>query len=1238
MGKVLFRLFSHMCLIAFLSLGCGTPLVTSPKAVKGFLDLSGWNFNEKTISIDGDWEFYWSRTLSESNSNLLPLPDGYSTVPSSWRGFAKRDGQVLGGQGFATYRAVVRFPDNSPPLSLHALDESSSYRMFVNRELVAENGKFSKVAKEQVPSYTPKILDLPRVSGDTEILMEISNYHYAKGGFWESIEIGEKQNLYKKVIKTYQITSFIAGSIFLWGIYHLGLFWMRRKDQSALFLSLFCFFLVLRILTTGERLITDMFPGIDMGLLIRLEYTTFYIGTGVYAYFFRVTFPQTMSHRSIVLIIGSIVPFVLTLFLPVYMFSDKVIYFQVLVILICIITLWAITKAFFMKINGTGLSILGFLFVFATLVNDILYNNNVINTMSLTPFGFLGFTIFQGYILSYNYTKAYNSTERLNIELQTLKEGLEDLVFERTKELRESQERIQQFNEFAKALNSNLELETILKKVNDFFTKHIKTDSVVIFLTDPSKELIYYYKSILPNDFSALGSQRLRFLRFPMSQQSGFIYSVYKRIKPFRFSRIKKGNLTPSNLELAEIMEDRAGVIYPLKAKGEVIALMLLFSSKKKNYVTKKDLSVIQSASETVATAILNAMLLDNINKERNLAEVAKIEMETARNEVLLLNEFTKKINSESQLDKIIDEMFKYINKTFYIDGAIIQLLDDSTKQLYTIRTSEPPNATAEQIEFSNKIRIPLNNKGGIIYKTYLRKKPFYMANFSESKLTKMEDEILSKLNLRSFLILPILVQNEVIAMAYFTSYDHSLQLNKLDINRIAGFCDQIAGAILSSLLLRRTENEKKKVELARNEIHRLNEFSKKVNSMTDLESILAGIFQYIREYYKISDSVLYSIDEESQVLKYLNHSGFIDLADSDVKFFKDLMIPLSDKSSFIVKCFNRKRSLYSKKIREAVPSSLDKEIIKRAKLSSLIIVPLISNDKVVAMALFGVKTGGPTFNPEEIEGIFGVCEQIAGALNNHFLLQTIAEEKKKSDSLLLNILPSNVAEELQKKGKVNPVEFENVTMLMTGFPGFSGIASLLSPEELIEGLDLYFSKFDEICKRRNLEKLKMTSDMYVAAGGLPIGNFTHTVDACLAAIEIRDEFFSIKSQNTKIAFQPSSITIAIHSGPVVAGVIGKSKFSYDVWGKTVNQAQAIRRGGNQFPINMSKETGEKVNRLFVLDNERNIQNYEGESLSIIELKRLKPNLSLDDGGAIPNGEFDKLYIQQKRGAKILIK
>ena len=194
-----------------------------------------------------------------------------------------------------------------------------------------------------------------------------------------------------------------------------------------------------------------------------------------------------------------------------------------------------------------------------------------------------------------------------------------------------------------------------------------------------------------------------------------------------------------------------------------------------------------------------------------------------------------------------------------------------------------------------------------------------------------------------------------------------------------------------------------------------------------------------------------------------------------------------------------------------------------------------------------------------------------------------IEKEKHRSDNLLLNILPEETAHELKENGKVLAKKFESVTVLFTDFKGFTQYAENLSPEKLVESVDFYFSKFDEIMGKYDLEKIKTVGDAYMCAGGLPFATEDHAHKMVEAAFEIADfvnESKKIHAAN-EIRFD---IRIGINTGPVVAGVVGSRKFSYDIWGDTVNIASRMESNSEPGKINISANTYELIKDTFDCD------------------------------------------------------
>jgi len=191
-----------------------------------------------------------------------------------------------------------------------------------------------------------------------------------------------------------------------------------------------------------------------------------------------------------------------------------------------------------------------------------------------------------------------------------------------------------------------------------------------------------------------------------------------------------------------------------------------------------------------------------------------------------------------------------------------------------------------------------------------------------------------------------------------------------------------------------------------------------------------------------------------------------------------------------------------------------------------------------------------------------------------------IAEEKDRSDSLLLNILPEETAQELKDHGKVRAKRYDQVTVLFTDFVGFTSYSQDLEPEELVASVDHYFSKFDEIVERHGLEKIKTIGDAYMCAGGIPEPDDDHVVSIIEVAFEFI-RFLEESKKNIKDDLTAFDVRIGLNTGPVVAGVVGTKKFAYDIWGDTVNVASRMESNSEPGRINVSEYTYELIKDKF---------------------------------------------------------
>jgi len=192
-----------------------------------------------------------------------------------------------------------------------------------------------------------------------------------------------------------------------------------------------------------------------------------------------------------------------------------------------------------------------------------------------------------------------------------------------------------------------------------------------------------------------------------------------------------------------------------------------------------------------------------------------------------------------------------------------------------------------------------------------------------------------------------------------------------------------------------------------------------------------------------------------------------------------------------------------------------------------------------------------------------------------------ITAEKKRSDELLLNILPEETAEELKDKGSAEAKSYDLVTVMFTDFKDFTQVSEKMDAKELVKEINYCYSEFDKIIENHNIEKIKTIGDSYMCAGGLPVVNKTNAEDVVKAAMAIQQFMQKHKEEREKTNRSFFQIRIGIHTGSVVAGIVGIRKFAYDIWGDTVNIASRMESSGEEGKINISGSTYELVKEKF---------------------------------------------------------
>ncbi|WP_167882392.1 adenylate/guanylate cyclase domain-containing protein [Leptospira sarikeiensis] len=620
--------------------------------------------------------------------------------------------------------------------------------------------------------------------------------------------------------------------------------------------------------------------------------------------------------------------------------------------------------------------------------------------------------------------------------------------------------------------------------------------------------------------------------------------------------------------------------------------------------------------------------------------EDAKGQEEISRKNAETLSELAKRINSTNDLSEILNFVEDYITQRFGPKAFLALFkVDEVGKEL--IAHHKVLDFKVENLQKFYALKVPISEEGGTLSRAVQRQKLLYIPKINMSWLSKspIDEKIVELLGIESFLHIPLIVQGKSLGVLAITWLQDS-PLAQKDLKEVSALGDQIAGAVQNAVLLHeRTE--------AVREIEELNGFARILNSTLDLDQVFKAAFDFILNHTSADTIWLLIRNKEKEVLstysKGITPKG---MSEKEAQFFLNLEVPLNSDGGSLYQTFLEETPLYIDDIgatrnisnelngQKYFFSKLDIKIAAKGHLRSFLQIPLILNQEVIGIICITAFKRKLGLNKREIDQIVRICEQITSALHNALLYDQIKKllsetesSREKADTLLLNILPAEVAGELKEKGEVKPILYESATILFTDFKGFTQIAEILSPSSLIEELDGCFSQFDEIVHRYKLEKLKTIGDSYMCVGGIPAKNGTHAIDACLAALELQAFMNQMQAIKKELGLPYWQMRIGIHTGPVIAGVIGKKKFAFDVWGDAVNTASRLESAGEVGKVNISQDTYSLVKDFFKTEYRGTVPVKNKGDMAMHFLLGLKEEFALRDG-RVPNEEFKEKYLQ----------
>ena len=423
-------IMKHFCMLVFFFFLTSCSSITiyqQPKAVQGVLDLRNWDFQmHETINLNGEWEFYWEAFYeTEDFTNDPPPVVSYIQVPSAWNGF-KIDDHEIGGEGYATYRLKILLNDPQMPLALKIRTVETAANIYVNGHLLQTIGKVGKDKKSMHPVYAPAIVSLPAAQDELEIIMHISNYFHRKGGIWDRIQLGNEKSIRELHFKALGLEFFLVGSILIMAMYHLFLFSLRKKQYYALYFGLFSLLVVIRVFFTGEYPI-NIFADLNWATIIRMEYLSFYAAVPLFAAFFYSMFPTVTPKNLILLssVMGGLFSLAVIVLSP-RLFTYTAIPYELITLLFSIYGIFLLGVAIKQRLKGSLPFLLGFMAIFAAIVNDILYANELINTGYQLQLGLFGFILAQTFLLSQRVSGTFNTLEDVNVTLSENNKKIEE--------------------------------------------------------------------------------------------------------------------------------------------------------------------------------------------------------------------------------------------------------------------------------------------------------------------------------------------------------------------------------------------------------------------------------------------------------------------------------------------------------------------------------------------------------------------------------------------------------------------------------------------------------------------------------------------------------------------------------------------------------------------------------------------------------------------------------------------
>lgn len=459
--KIVFALMNFL-LIFFCSQEAGAQV----KVEKGVLDLRSFEVSNEIIKLNGEWEFYWQKHLApvDFSQDSEPVPDTWGKVPSYWVKYADEIPGIEN-TGYATYRAIIYFPDNISEVVFEIPVFDAAFRVYIDGKYAGSNGIAGKSEAGTKPDYKPFKYRHRLINGSAEIIVNVSNYHHRRGGFWMPMKVGMPDTIMASIERQKSMSGISAGILLAFAAFFFVFFIIIRENDAMLFFALAATGIFIRSISTGYYLVTT-YMDISWTNLVRLEYTGSFIALIFGSWYFNRIFPDKYFKilcTVISVLLGAAIIFVLSA--PVIVFSHTIRIFLPILLLV-LLYYGSMSFLSLLKTERKGiLNTIGFLALFIGAINDLFLStsNTFLFSNYILAYATIIFIFMQVIILILSWVNSINEEKRLLSELEYVNLNLEKMVNERTSELARQKSELERQKEEIQEKNRDLETSISIK-------------------------------------------------------------------------------------------------------------------------------------------------------------------------------------------------------------------------------------------------------------------------------------------------------------------------------------------------------------------------------------------------------------------------------------------------------------------------------------------------------------------------------------------------------------------------------------------------------------------------------------------------------------------------------------------------------------------------------------------------------------------------------------------------------